>query len=133
MGHDDGWMAQAACGRADLDPEIFFLKKGQQSRNYRKIQVAKDICQGCPVRQMCLKYAIAHNIRDGIWGGMTVHERQRYFPKAVRAKIKKWWFANHPGARPVLSMGSFTPRSPRGGEVPKPKELTDDYTMALSK
>lgn len=39
---------------------------------------ARAICEGCPVRTDCLNYAIAHNITDGVWGGMTAVQRKRY-------------------------------------------------------
>lgn len=42
----------------------------------------KAVCGTCPVRDLCLAYAIANDEPDGIWGGMTRAER-----KAQKAKI----------------------------------------------
>lgn len=35
------------------------------------------MCLSCPVKQKCLDYAIKHNEPYGIWGGMTVRDRER--------------------------------------------------------
>ena len=32
----------------------------------------------CEVREQCLKWAIEHDERFGIWGGMSERERRRY-------------------------------------------------------
>ncbi|MEU6595069.1 WhiB family transcriptional regulator [Streptomyces sp. NPDC046881] len=36
---------------------------------------AKELCARCPVRDACTDYAIANDLRDGIYGGLTVDER----------------------------------------------------------
>ncbi len=38
---------------------------------------AKKICTGCEVRAECLAYALAHDERFGIWGGLSERERRR--------------------------------------------------------
>ncbi|MFJ5037995.1 WhiB family transcriptional regulator [Streptomyces parvulus] len=38
---------------------------------------AKALCAGCPVREACADYAIDNDFRDGIWGGLTVAERDK--------------------------------------------------------
>lgn len=38
-------------------------------------QVAKSICQQCPAKKECLEYAVVANIQYGMWGGLTVIER----------------------------------------------------------
>jgi hypothetical protein len=35
------------------------------------------ICALCPVRLACLDWAIEHNERNGIWGGVSARSRQR--------------------------------------------------------
>lgn len=42
-----------------------------------EIQQAKQICLTCTVRQTCLDYAIEGD-EQGIWGGLTTMDRQRY-------------------------------------------------------
>jgi WhiB family transcriptional regulator, redox-sensing transcriptional regulator len=62
------WMDHAACSEIG-DDALWFPEKGQNLRN------AKRICQACEVRAECLEYALAHDERWGIWGGLS--ERQR--------------------------------------------------------
>jgi WhiB family redox-sensing transcriptional regulator len=71
LGEPDGqdWQERALC--AQTDPEAFFPEKGGSTRE------AKRICSGCEVRAECLEYALAHDERFGIWGGMSERERRR--------------------------------------------------------
>ena len=64
------WQADALC--AQTDPEAFFPEKGGSTRD------AKRVCAQCEVREQCLKWAIEHDERFGIWGGMSERERRRY-------------------------------------------------------
>ena len=66
---EDQWQERALC--AQTDPEAFFPEKGGSTRE------AKRICQGCEVRDECLDYALAHDERFGIWGGLSERERRR--------------------------------------------------------
>jgi len=68
-GVDDQWQEKALC--AQTDPEAFFPEKGGSTRE------AKRICLGCEVRDACLEYALAHDERFGIWGGLSERERRR--------------------------------------------------------
>lgn len=63
------WQDRALC--AETDPEAFFPEKGGSTRE------AKRICSGCEVRAQCLEYALAHDERFGIWGGLSERERRR--------------------------------------------------------
>ncbi len=63
------WHEKALC--AQTDPEAFFPEKGGSTRE------AKKICTGCEVRAECLSYALAHDERFGIWGGLSERERRR--------------------------------------------------------
>jgi WhiB family redox-sensing transcriptional regulator len=63
------WQTDALC--AQTDPEAFFPEKGGSTRE------AKRICLGCEVRDACLDYALAHDERFGIWGGLSERERRR--------------------------------------------------------
>jgi WhiB family redox-sensing transcriptional regulator len=68
-GEDPEWHERALC--AQTDPEAFFPEKGGSTRE------AKRICSGCEVRAECLDYALAHDERFGIWGGLSERERRR--------------------------------------------------------
>lgn len=107
-------MQDALCSGLSLPEDgddIFHLEPGKHGEHRFEVMTAKQICGQCPVRQTCLKYALAHNIRSGLWGGMTYRERKRYFPRAVRLKISQLWFRNHPGAEPMRPLSEYLPRS----------------------
>lgn len=63
------WQDHAAC--TGLDADLFFPDRGVATEDVRAI------CAGCPVRWDCLEHALAHREDHGIWGGLTVPERQR--------------------------------------------------------
>ncbi len=63
------WQDDALC--AETDPEAFFPEKGGSTTT------AKRVCRACNVRAECLKYALEHQERFGIWGGMSERERRR--------------------------------------------------------
>ena len=66
---ESGWQERALCSQTD--PEAFFPEKGGSTRE------AKRICTGCEVRSECLEYALEHDERFGIWGGLSERERRR--------------------------------------------------------
>ena len=66
---DQDWQEQALC--AQTDPEAFFPEKGGSTRQ------AKRICRACGVRDECLEFALEHDERFGIWGGLSERERRR--------------------------------------------------------
>lgn len=70
-----GWQERALC--AQTDPEAFFPEKGGSTRE------AKKVCTGCEVRAECLEYALAHDERFGIWGGLSERERRKLKRRVV--------------------------------------------------
>jgi WhiB family redox-sensing transcriptional regulator len=68
---DDGelWRDRGLC--AQTDPDSFFPEKGESTRE------AKKICLGCEVRSECLAYALLHDERFGIWGGLSEPQRRK--------------------------------------------------------
>lgn len=69
------WQDRALCSQTD--PEAFFPEKGGSTRE------AKRVCLGCDVRRECLEYALTHDERFGIWGGLSERERRRVKREAV--------------------------------------------------
>jgi len=71
LGDDRGvtWQASALC--AQTDPEAFFPEKGGSTRE------AKAVCKCCEVKKECLEYALLHDERFGIWGGLSERERRK--------------------------------------------------------
>lgn len=70
-----GWQERALC--AQTDPEAFFPEKGGSTRE------AKRVCTSCDVRAECLEYALAHDERFGIWGGLSERERRKLKRRAI--------------------------------------------------
>ncbi len=70
-----GWQERALC--AQTDPEAFFPEKGGSTRE------AKRVCTGCEVRAECLEYALEHDERFGIWGGLSERERRKLKRRVV--------------------------------------------------
>lgn len=56
-------------------PDTFFYDHGDKNKVY-KIKTAKKICDDCPVKFLCLEYALESNEQEGIWGGLTANERR---------------------------------------------------------
>lgn len=63
------WTEDALC--AQTDPEAFWPEQGGASKD------GKRVCARCPVRAECLEYALTHDERRGVWGGMSENERRR--------------------------------------------------------
>lgn len=67
------WVQEAACAGTDQEmwwPEVM---RGVEARAAERTALA--ICDTCPVRAACLKWAIEHEPR-GIWGGTTSRQRR---------------------------------------------------------
>ncbi|GIU84260.1 MAG: hypothetical protein KatS3mg008_1035 [Acidimicrobiales bacterium] len=62
-------MADAAC--RDEPPAKFFPSDGVG------VEIAKRVCERCPVREPCLEYALRHRIDHGVWGGTSERQRRR--------------------------------------------------------
>ena len=64
---------------------IFFGKTGRP-----KLQAAAlEWCADCPVKSLCFEYSVVYDERQGVWGGFTVKQRDRFL-------------ALHPGLRKDL-------------------------------
>lgn len=71
------WQERALC--AQTDPEAFFVEKGGSTKE------AKKVCMSCDVRIECLDYALRHEERFGIWGGLSERERKRLAERSAHA------------------------------------------------
>lgn len=65
----ESWQLYANC--LGVDPDLFFPERGASTKE------AKQVCQGCVVREDCLEYALANGEKFGIWGGLSERERRR--------------------------------------------------------
>jgi WhiB family redox-sensing transcriptional regulator len=80
---DETWQTKAACrgpqAAVFFPPSQFERKDEKLEREER----AKEICQGCSVREPCLDYAVSIREPHGIWGGLNELERKQLL--AVRS------------------------------------------------
>lgn len=71
MGGSRDWIRRAACGGMDAD--VFYpVASGPDATGE-----AERVCRDCPVRAMCLEYALDNDEQYGMWGGMDPEERRR--------------------------------------------------------
>jgi WhiB family transcriptional regulator, redox-sensing transcriptional regulator len=68
-----GWQSLGAC--RDSDPDLFF-PIAASGPGLRQIAEAKAVCARCPVRIVCLSYALDTGQHAGVWGGASAEERQ---------------------------------------------------------
>jgi hypothetical protein len=77
---DRGWMARGVCATADPRSLPFYdrVLHGHDLTNADTLEAAANVCGPCPVRAECAGYAIAHDMKASIWGGMTPAERAAF-------------------------------------------------------
>ena len=66
---DSEWMDEGNC--VEQPPGLFFPSDGVG------VEVAKKVCVDCPVREVCLEYALVNRVDHGVWGGTSERERRR--------------------------------------------------------
>lgn len=77
------WAERGECRKHD--PELFFAPNvvgrtsvdGTPPLEHPDRTKARRICETCPVRAECLRYAIETHQEYGIWGGLDEKERKR--------------------------------------------------------
>lgn len=76
---DTDWMARGKC--RDMDPTVFFPNDGIG------VQMAQRICEDCPVKVVCLEYALTNRVDHGVWGGTSERERRRLLRQRRLSKL----------------------------------------------
>jgi WhiB family transcriptional regulator, redox-sensing transcriptional regulator len=71
------WMAEGNC--RNYAPNVFFPSDGVG------VDRARKICNGCPVLDQCLEYALVERIEHGVWGGCSERERRRILKRRKSA------------------------------------------------
>ncbi|MFJ6017593.1 WhiB family transcriptional regulator [Streptomyces sp. NPDC092952] len=71
---DTNWQTRGTCHGMDAEDADAVFFPGP--RDYEEIAEAKELCGWCPVRRVCLDYALEHSLKDGVWGGLTEAERR---------------------------------------------------------
>jgi len=81
-----GWRKRAAC--LDEDPELFF-PVGAGEAYQPQIDDAKAVCARCPVKKVCLEWALDTRQGFGVWGGLDEDERVSLLRREYRARAKR--------------------------------------------
>lgn len=77
--------ARRAC--ADIDPELFFSPEGERGQaRADRVDAAKKVCAGCPVRMACLDVALTNREAYGVFGGLDEDERASILRRAARKR-----------------------------------------------
>lgn len=74
------WHTHAAC--AGMDEARFFPVAEGGPRGAERIEQAKAVCAGCPVRSTCLADTMAREsptARYGVFGGLSAGDRSRLY------------------------------------------------------
>jgi WhiB family redox-sensing transcriptional regulator len=66
------WMLAGLCRQ--VDPDLFYP---EDVTGALRCSTAQRICAGCPVKGECLDYALSHDERYGVWGGMSANARRK--------------------------------------------------------
>src|SRR5438552_199753 len=70
FGWRPGWMRDAACREhAEVN---FYADLGQS------LEPVRAVCDGCLVRDTCLEFALEHDERHGVWGGLSTREPNHF-------------------------------------------------------
>lgn len=77
----ENWYDQAAC--RGMDVELFFAEDAARS------SAALLTCRTCPVREPCLRTAMAEQELYGVWGGTPETYRRRIFRREARARRRE--------------------------------------------
>lgn len=75
------WMTAALCAEIGHQP---FYPEREQPNGRADHRPALTICARCPVQLDCLRHALEHDERYGVWGGTT--EDQRAQMRKLRRK-----------------------------------------------
>lgn len=71
---DTSWMADALCRQVGGD---FWYSDKEEPEHLSRINIAKRVCEMCPVKDACLAHALATDERHGVWGGLTPRQRSQ--------------------------------------------------------
>lgn len=56
-------------------PDLFFLET-ENAQHRVNFALAKKLCATCPVRGLCLEYALDAGEEHGVWGGASPNDRR---------------------------------------------------------
>ncbi|MGP4093005.1 WhiB family transcriptional regulator [Nonomuraea sp. KM90] len=76
------WTDRALCRQLIeeglADPDLWYPTRDDQSDGMSSVYgKPRRVCRSCPVWQECRDYALEHDERYGMWGGLSPLERRR--------------------------------------------------------
>lgn len=80
------WQLHAAC--RGTDTAVFYHPENERGPSRRRReQQAKQICRPCPVAANCLSWALTMRESYGVWGGLSVEEREALLADERQAAV----------------------------------------------
>lgn len=73
-------------GEEFFDDGTVWEQYGDTSEAYEK---GREICMGCPIRELCLQSAMDRRERFGLWGGLIPIERRRIERRDRRRRLQE--------------------------------------------
>ena len=56
-------------------PDFFFIDR-KDPNALNSYNITKKLCNSCPIKWICLDYAMTNHEEDGMWGGLSPDERR---------------------------------------------------------
>ena len=70
---DHAWQWQRLGACRGMDSAVFFHPDGERNPSRaRRTAQAKEVCQRCPVMDLCREFALQTREPFGVWGGLAV-------------------------------------------------------------
>ncbi len=84
--HSDEWTWQLFGSCRKIDVDVFFSPPTEpEPIRAEREAIAKKVCSTCPVRDACLRHALAIDEAYGIWGGTSESERASVIRRSARS------------------------------------------------
>jgi len=65
---------------------VVFFPIGESSPAQFQIAAAQRVCNGCPVKETCLSWAMEAGEEYGVWGGLSESERRALRRRNARVR-----------------------------------------------
>lgn len=93
------WQLGGVCRQQD--PEMFFLESERGQTREVRVAEAKRVCAACPVMLSCREHGLKAQEPYGIWGGLTVRERETQLRVRRRNRFRVAQSSSGPGDAPA--------------------------------
>jgi hypothetical protein len=97
------------------------------------LREAKKLCDGCPVREECLEFAMEGNEQFGVYGGLSVRERRKERRRrGLVGLARKWTYSDELDAEIIYSRRARQGRPAQSTEVEPMESSSLDGQMPRS-